>query len=118
MLEGGRLKTLISKIDYFDKEKDSDASKLTIFAQYMEHSLGNYGSYMRRYFFCEALVLVNIALQMFILNRVLHGRWYLYGYETVALYWGKRYTPKLIAEDANPMVLVSCYCFIICLLLF
>lgn len=107
------MKILIGKIDFFDKEKGEMVDKamlsnnLALFSQYMDHAFGNFGSYMRCYFFCELLAVGNIVGQMFFLNQVLHGRWYLYGYEVVALYWSGHFIPAQANEDVNPMVMVS-----------
>lgn len=106
------MKVFISKIKYFDSNGLEDAaerakkiSEEKLFARYIDHSLGNHGSYMRSYFVCELLALAIFALQMTTLNKMFHGRWFSYGYEVLVLYLNDD-LHHMIETDANPMVMV------------
>lgn len=106
------MKVLISKISYFDSNGFEDATAKAkkiaeekLFARYVDHSLGNHGSYMRAYFVCEVLAMSIFALQNAVLNKMFHGRWFLYGYEVVLIYFDDN-LHHLIDTDANPFVMV------------
>lgn len=110
------MKDLIKKVSYFDSnglddaiEKAKKMSEEKMFARYIDHSFGNHGSYMRSYFLCELLAIGIFALQMMVLNNMFYGRWFLYGYEVLILYFNDD-LHHMIETDANPLVMVRKAC--------
>ncbi|KAI2806702.1 hypothetical protein RDWZM_006421 [Blomia tropicalis] len=124
-LEGNRMKSLVSKIDFFDSKLNSlkccqavnnnskssleTKTNIQLFALYMNHSFGSNGFYMRSYLMCEGLAIINIVVQMFLLNEMFWGRWLSYGWNILDLYKTLNSTidsSETILDDVNPMTLL------------
>ncbi|XP_011300258.1 innexin inx1 isoform X1 [Fopius arisanus] len=98
--EGGLASTLVMGLNHGLESQESISTKKGVLMDYLVTHIKRHNMYVYRYFACEALCLVNIIVQLYLMNRFFDGEFLSYGWRVLQF----ADTPQ--EERMDPMVYV------------
>lgn len=100
MWEGGLISALVMGMNHgLDKEENIQKKK-SVLMDYLLNHIRTHNMYVYRYFVCEALCLVNIFVQLYLMNRFFDGEFLSYGLRVL------QFSDVPQEERVDPMVYV------------
>ncbi|XP_003703064.1 optic ganglion reduced [Megachile rotundata] len=100
MWEGGLISALVMGMNHgLDKEENIQKKK-SVLMDYLLNHIRTHNMYVYRYFICEALCLVNIFMQLYLMNRFFDGEFLSYGLRVL------QFSDVPQEERVDPMVYV------------
>ncbi|EEC05226.1 innexin shaking-B [Ixodes scapularis] len=82
-LEGGHLKVLVRNLEFDIVDSETKREKKELLVEYLISHLRQQDTYAWKYFVCEALALLNVVGQLFLIDRFLGGEFMTYGLEVI-----------------------------------
>ncbi|XP_011500405.1 PREDICTED: innexin inx1 [Ceratosolen solmsi marchali] len=98
--EGGLIKTLMNDMNEKLEDEDSLTKKKNVIMDYLVSHIRTHNTYVYRYFACEALCLVNILVQLYLMNRFFDGEFVTYGLRVL------HFSEAPQEERVDPMVYI------------
>ncbi|XP_076246138.1 optic ganglion reduced [Calliopsis andreniformis] len=100
MWEGGLINALLMGMNHGLDVEENIQKKKSVLMDYLINHIKCHNMYVYRYFACEALCLVNIFLQMYLMNRFFDGEFLSYGLRVL------QFSDVPQEERVDPMVYV------------
>ncbi|XP_033330436.2 optic ganglion reduced [Megalopta genalis] len=100
MWEGGLINALVMGMNHGLDQDENIQKKKSVLTDYLMTHIKSHNMYAYRYFACEALCLVNIFLQMYLMNRFFDGEFLSYGLRVL------QFSEAPQEERVDPMVYV------------
>lgn len=98
--EGGLMKTIVMGLNVGVCHEDEKCSKKKMLIEYLMRPMKRHNSYAVRYWICEALCLVNIIGQLYLMNRFFDGEFMSYGLRVMT------FSETAQEDRVDPMVYV------------
>lgn len=98
--EGGLMSTLVMGMNHGLEHEDTLKKKKSILMNYLQSHKRTHKSYVYRYFVCEALCLVNVFGQLYLMNKFFDGEFLSYGLRVL------QFVNSPQEERVDPMVYV------------
>ncbi|XP_055644137.1 innexin inx1 isoform X2 [Toxorhynchites rutilus septentrionalis] len=98
--EGGVMRTTVMGLNHGICREDEKCAKKNALMEYFLKRLRRHKLYVLRYFACEALCLVNIIVQLWMMNKFFEGEFYSYGWRVM------NFSDQPQEQRIDPMVYV------------
>ncbi|XP_034195874.1 optic ganglion reduced [Osmia lignaria lignaria] len=100
MWEGGLISKLVMGMNHGLDKQENIRKKKSVLMDYLMNHIRSHNMYVYRYFICEALCLVNIFVQLYLMNRFFDGEFLSYGLRVL------QFSEVPQEERVDPMVYV------------
>uniref|UniRef100_A0A336LNF3 Innexin n=1 Tax=Culicoides sonorensis TaxID=179676 RepID=A0A336LNF3_CULSO len=98
--EGGLMRTIVMGLKLGICSEEEKCAKKQVLIEYLLKHLKRHKLYMVRYFICEALCLINIVIQLYLMNQFFDGEFLSYGWRVM------NYSDLPQEQRVDPMVYV------------